>query len=81
MARSRVGGRPEAGVVEERTGREAPFVLALARTQVPNPPHPASLSAAWAPTPDTADAGKPPQGGSQAPAGFGREGGLRLALR
>jgi len=37
MARSRVGGRPEAGVVEERTGREAPFVLALARTQ-PSPP-------------------------------------------
>jgi hypothetical protein len=43
------------GEREERRGREAAFVLALARRLSPVPPHP-SLYAAWAPTPETDDA-------------------------
>jgi hypothetical protein len=49
------------GEREERRGREAAFVLALARRLSPVPPHP-SLYAAWAPTPETDDAVKPPAG-------------------
>lgn len=78
MARTRVGRRGGArGVgVGGLEGTRGAFCLRARASPPPSPPA-IPLYAAWAPTPDTADAGKPPRAAGAQKMG----GGLRLAVR